>query len=109
MFRLFIILASTPPLSGIVPLGAAVQWNDYTQTASFRGASSETRVKEIYDFGRDKLRLNYMFWSTRPGYFEKVQLMIAAPSFPKDPAGGLNAACPRSVGCQRADQPETKR
>ena len=75
-----------------------MQWNDYTQTASFRGASGETPVQEIYEFGRDKLRLNYMFWSTRPGYFEKVQTMMAAPSFPKDPAGGLNPARPKSAG-----------
>ena len=86
------------PLSGIVPLGAAVQQNDYTQKAAFRGPAGETPVKEIYEFGRDTLRLNYIFWGTRQGFFEKVQAMLAAPSFPHDPASGLNSACPKSVG-----------
>ena len=86
-----------PPLSGTVPLGAAVQQNDYTQKAVFRGPEGETPVKEIYEFGRDKLRLNYIFWGTRQGHFEKVQAMMADPSFPKDPAGGLCAARPTSV------------
>jgi hypothetical protein len=86
------------PLSGSVPLGAAVQQNDYTQRAAFRGAAGETPVQEIYEFGRDTLRLNYIFWGTRQGYFEKVQAMLADPSFPKDPAGGLHATRPLSVG-----------
>jgi hypothetical protein len=84
-----------PPLSGIVPLGAAVQQNDYTQNAAFGGTMDETPVKEIYEFGRDKLCLNYMFWGIRKGYFEKVQAMMAVPAFPKDPAGGLSAARPK--------------
>jgi hypothetical protein len=91
------------PLSGIVPLGAAVQWNDYTQKASFRGAAGETPVKEIYEFGRDRLKLNYMFWGNRPGYFEKVRAMMEDPSFPHDAAGGLNAARPRSLGDRGKD------
>ena len=85
------------PLAGVVPLGAAVQVNDYTQRTAFRGGGGETPVKEIYEFGRDKLRLNYIFWGTRAGYFEKVQAMLAAPDFPKDSAGGLNAARPKSL------------
>jgi hypothetical protein len=85
------------PLSGIVPLGAAVQQNDYSQTAAFRGTPGETPVKEIYEFGRDKLRLNYIFWGTRRGYFEKVQAMMDDPSFPKDPAGGLDSRPPKSM------------
>ncbi len=87
-----------PPLAGVVPLGAAVQQNDYTQRTAFRGGGGETPVKEIYEFGRDRLHLNYIFWGTRQGYFEKVQAMMSDPSFPKDPAGGLSAARPASLG-----------
>jgi hypothetical protein len=86
------------PLSGVVPLGAAVQQNDYTQRAAFRGPPGETPVKEIYEFGRDKLHLNYIFWGTRRGYFEKVQALLDDPAFPKDPAGGLDARYPQSLG-----------
>lgn len=90
------------PLAGIVPLGAAVQQNDYTQKTAFRGTGGETPVREIYEFGRDRLHLNYIFWGTRAGYFEKVQAMMAEASFPKDPAGGLDASAPRSLGKQAA-------
>ena len=79
-----------------MPLGAAVQQNDYTQKAAFRGPAGETLVKDIYEFGRDKLRLNYIFWGVRRGYFEKVQTMLDDPSFPKEPEGGLDARCPKS-------------
>ena len=96
-------------LSGIVPLGAAVQQNDYTQKAAFRGPAGETPVKEIYEFGRDKLRLNYIFWGTRPGYFGKVQAMMEEPSFSKDPAGGLNSARPKSLSPPTADMKKTHR
>ena len=85
------------PASGVVPLGTAVQPEDYL-VKQFRGPVDPPTPKELYDFGRDKLHLNYMFWSTRSGYFEKVQAMMDDPSFPKDPAGGLNAARPSSIG-----------
>ena len=87
-----------PPLSGSVPLGAAVQQNDYTQKTAFRGGGGETPVKEIYEFGRYQLHLNYIFWGTRPGYFTKVQALLADPSFPKDPAGGLGSKRPSLLG-----------
>ena len=86
-----------PTLSGIVPLGAAVQQNDYTQKAAFRGPPGSATVREIYDFGRDKLRLNYIFWGVRRDYFEKVQEMLDDPAFPKDPAGGLSTAVPTGL------------
>jgi hypothetical protein len=83
-----------PQLSGIVPLGAAVQQNDYSQKAAFRGPPGAPTVREIYDFGREKLKLNYIFWGVRKDYFEKVQAMMDDPAFPKDPAGGLNTTMP---------------
>jgi len=85
------------PLSGIVPLGAAVQQNDYSQKAAFRGPPGSATVKEIYDFGREKLHLNYIFWGVRQDYFEKVQAMTDDPAFPKDAAGGLNSEVPTSL------------
>ena len=83
------------PLSGVVPLGTAVQQNNYTHIDAFRGVRGETPVREIYEYGRDRLKLNYIFWGTRAGYFEKVQAMLASPDFPQDPAGGLNAGRPK--------------
>jgi hypothetical protein len=85
------------PLSGIVPLGAAVQQNDYSQKAAFRGPPGAPTVKEIYEFGRDKLHLNYIFWGVRKDYFEKVQAMMDDPAFPQDAAGGLSTELPKSM------------
>ena len=84
-------------LSGIVPLGAAVQQNDYSQKAAFRGPPGAATVKEIYDFGRNKLCLNYIFWGIRKDYFEKVQTMMDDSAFPKDAAGGLNNTFPKII------------
>jgi hypothetical protein len=83
--------------SGIIPLGTAVQPNDYLIKVH-AGPPDPPTPQELYDFGREKLHLNYMFWSTKSGYFEKVQAMMDEPSFPKDPAGGLNTARPKSIG-----------
>jgi hypothetical protein len=83
-----------PQLSGSVPLGTAVQWEDYS-AKEHKGPEDPTPVKEIYEFGRDKLHLNYLFWDTRKGYFEKVVQMMEDPAFPRDPAGGLDARRPR--------------
>ena len=80
-----------------MPLGAAVQQNDYTQKVAFRGSPGETTIKEIYEFGRNKLHLNYIFWGVRRGYFEKVQALLADPTFPQDPAGGLASEFPQSL------------
>jgi hypothetical protein len=46
----------------------------------------------------DREKLNFIFWDTRPGYFERVQAMLADAAFPKDPAGGLNSALPKCFG-----------
>jgi hypothetical protein len=85
-----------PQMSGIVPLGTAVQSPDYT-IRRHNGPFEPTPVNEIYEFGRDKLRLNYMFWFDRPGYFDKVVKMMQEPSFPKDVSGGLDARCPQKL------------
>jgi len=83
--------------SGIVPVGVAVQPGDYL-VKTHGGPPDPPTAKELYEFGRDQLQANYMFWSTKSGYFEKVQAMMDDPSFPRDPAGGLNAGRPRELG-----------
>lgn len=86
-----------PKLSGIVPLGTAVQSPDYTMKRH-NGPFDPTPVNEIYEFGRDKLHLNYMFWYPHPKYFDQVLKMMNEPSFPKDVAGGLDARRPEKIG-----------
>ncbi|MCX7016337.1 MAG: glycoside hydrolase, partial [Candidatus Sumerlaeota bacterium] len=90
IFRLY------PRVEGVAPLGAAVQSSDYVMKRK-GGPFDPTPVNEIYEFSRDTLHLNYIFWLNKKGYFEKVVEMMNDPSFPKDPAGGLNAELPKCM------------
>ena len=91
------------PLSGQVPLGTAVQWEDYA-ARDHNGPVEPVPVTELYAFGRDKLHLNYIFWQMRPGYFEKVVEMAGSPAFPKDAAGGLDARRPKAMSGGAAEK-----
>lgn len=100
------------PLSGTVPLGAAVQSPDYSvaswkRTAAFnRGQDRDSvtvtpeevqpiPVREHLELARQTLKLNYLFWSANPKEcLENVKRMLAEPDLVDDPAGGLDAKCP---------------
>ena len=100
------------PLSGTVPLGAAVQSPDYSvaawkRTAAFnRGQdrnsatvmAEEERpipVREHLKLARETLKLNYLFWSAHPkNCLDNVKNMLAEPDLAGDPAGGLDGAMP---------------
>lgn len=83
-------------LAGYVPLGSAVQSQDYTydKPERYDGIVEKPSVEQIYEFGRDRLHLNYIFWLIKPGYFDKVVTMMNNPDFPKDVSGGLNVTLP---------------
>jgi hypothetical protein len=81
-------------LAGIIPLGTGVQWDNY-RMRHFDGPVDEPSIEELFRFGRDQLKDNYLFWEIRTepkDYF--AELVKAATRFPADPSGGLNAACP---------------
>ncbi|MFZ5831846.1 MAG: hypothetical protein ACOY3P_17295 [Planctomycetota bacterium] len=100
------------PLSGTVPLGAAVQSPDYSvaswkRTAAFnRGQSRDSvtvtpeeeepiPVREHLKLAQETLKLNYLFWSANPREcLENVKQMLAEPDLANDPAGGLDAKLP---------------
>lgn len=87
-----------PKLAGRVPLGTAVQWDNYAKR-DHRGPVDEPSIRELYEFGRDRLHNNYLFWDVRReprDYFAEVVRTLNAPGFPADPAGGLATACPRN-------------
>lgn len=87
-----------PKLAGIVPLGTAVQWDNY-QKRDHRGPVDEPPIRELYEFGRDRLHNNYLFWDVRReprDYFADVVNTLNAPGFPADPAGGLATGCPKN-------------
>lgn len=101
-----------PNLAGSVPLGAAVQSPDYSvanwkRTAAFNRGQDRDSVevtaeeeipippREFLDLARQKLHLNYLFWSSSPRpCFENVARFLAGPDLSDDPAGGLDSKCP---------------
>jgi hypothetical protein len=100
------------PLAGTVPLGAAVQSPDYSvalwkRTEAFnRGQDRDSvavtaeeeapiPIRDFLKLAQDKLRLNYLFWSSTPkANFENVKKLLAEPDLAADPAGGLDSHCP---------------
>lgn len=104
-----------PGLAGVVPLGAAVQFPDYSvanwkrTAASNRGQDRDSvqldpgdedaiPVREHLDLARNKLKLNYLFWHHVPTKFlNNVKTMLAEPDLANDPAGGLNTAVPSKL------------
>ena len=86
-----------PTLAGTIPLAPSVQHENY-YTRRHRGPPDAPSVEELYRFARDKLKANYLFWTRRlvppEKPYARVLEMLDSPAFPKDPAGGLNTACP---------------
>lgn len=52
--------------NGSMPLTAAVQWEDYGWVSPTGNVAT---VPQIFDFARNKLHLNYIFWLQREPYF----------------------------------------
>jgi hypothetical protein len=87
-----------PKLAGIVPLGTAVQWDNYAKR-DHRGPVDDPPILELYRYGRDRLRNNYLYWDIRrepKDYFADVVKALNDWRFPTDPAGGLATACPKN-------------
>lgn len=101
-----------PALSGLVPLGAAVQGPNYSVAAKKRSHAFDRGldrssvpttpeeeqpipVREHLRLARAVLKLNYLFWSAHPrANFELVKQMLTEPDLAGDPAGGLMTAVP---------------
>lgn len=99
-------------LSGIAPLGAAVQSPDYSvaawkRTAAFNRGQDRNSVavtpeeekqippREHLRLAQETLKLNYLFWSASPRHcLTQVAAMLAEPDLARDPAGGLDARPP---------------
>jgi hypothetical protein len=98
-------------LSGKVPLGAAVQSENYAdmfkkQNAIRRGQNVTILpgdevpfpVRDHLTLAQEKLHLNYMFWARQPAdCFENVQKLLAEQDVAGDPAGGLDARLPEKT------------
>lgn len=91
-----------PGVSGVVPIGVSVDYNNYQSSGG--GASlDKPSIGSIFNFAVDKLEPNYMFWLRRTreplngsNYWQDVLDYFGKSDWQADPAGGLNAACPKS-------------
>ena len=61
-------------LHGIVPTGVAVQHGNYEVNNPKTG--KQVTVPEILDFGKNYLKLNYIFWCTEEPYYSKQVLPL---------------------------------
>ena len=82
-----------PKLSGTMPLVIQVEKSNYEDTRH-DGSGYKPTVNELLTFGRDKLKVNYIFWTRSPGYYDKVLEMLRMQAQKSTPSGGLNSACP---------------
>ncbi|MBL9186618.1 MAG: hypothetical protein JNK23_03985 [Opitutaceae bacterium] len=101
-------------LAGTVPMGAAVQHENYAPAYKKRSAMSRGQtmmngkplvitpedeipipVREHLKLAQEKLKLNYLFWADNPKKdFANVKKLLAEPDLANDPAGGLDAKLP---------------
>lgn len=112
-------------LAGTVPMGAAVQHENYAVAYKKRSALGRGQkemngrpivitaedeipipVREHLQLAREKLKLNYLFWADTPKKdFENVKRMLAEPDLADDPAGGLEARLPPRAFLRPAANP----
>lgn len=70
-----------PQVAGKIPLGVAVQWNNYNYTNPATGR--RVTIKEIVDYGVKNLHLNYFFWVVRkPQFYEQVMPTLKSMNMP---------------------------
>lgn len=93
---------------GKVPVGMQVE-SDCYYARYLGGPWDPPPARELYDFARNRLGSNYIFWhrllktTYRP--WEKVLAMFNSPDFPANASGGLEAACPASYARCVRQQP----
>lgn len=90
---------------GKVPIGMQVEHHSFVSTFP-GGPFDPPPVRTIFQFARERLHSNYIFWQhdLRDPYraWSKVRAMFNEPDFPDGPSGGLPGACPsKFVRCVR--------
>ncbi len=85
-------------LAGKVPIGYGVQWNNFIWVgASSAHADPRGAVPPVehYEFSKDVLKSNFMFWDKREPYWEQVKAFWLSLSPETDPAGGMHSQLPQ--------------
>ncbi|PXW91255.1 hypothetical protein C8R34_101164 [Nitrosomonas sp. Nm84] len=85
-----------PQLTNVIPLLAQVEKANYENT-KHDDTGYQPTITELLNFGRDKLKANYILWTRSPGYYDDVLLMLNQAAQKKTPSGGLNSVCPTSI------------
>jgi hypothetical protein len=89
-----------PQAKGIVPIGMKVE-SDCYNAVRHGGPYTRVDVRNIYNFARDHLSANYMFWYRYTAPYDRwsdVLRMFKGEAFPGGTAGGLNSTCPSKFG-----------
>jgi hypothetical protein len=73
-------------LAGVVPLGTAVQYADYFADAN---NTIPADISDIFDYGRNKLQLNYIYWLDKADRIQDVIDFLKTKVSSSDPTGGL--------------------
>ncbi len=82
-----------PKNSGIMPLVVQIEKSNYLDT-KHSGTGYKPTIGELLEFGRDTLKVNYIFWTRIPGIHNKVLETLNMNAQNRSPSGGLKAACP---------------
>jgi len=92
-----------PKLAGIVPLMPSVQPIDYRYTSAKKADPGHVpTLLELYNFGKDNLKANYIYWTRDVDYYAKVLAFLKRSDISSTPSGGLTATCPsKYVDCYR--------
>lgn len=96
-----------PRLAGVVPLAPSVQFENYV-ALSHQGERTSVPIEDLYNFARNQLRANYLYW-TRPqkglkNVWPDVLNFLKTHPQGSTLTGGLATACPSSFrgGCSAA-------
>lgn len=82
-----------PKLSGTLPLVIQVERANYVNSRH-DGTGYKPSITQLLDYARDKLDVNYIFWTRTIGYYPQVLSVLEQKSQTSTPAGGLKSACP---------------
>jgi hypothetical protein len=85
-----------PQLADSIPQLAQVEDSNYEYTKT-DGTGYKPTITELLNFGRDKLKVNYILWTRTPAYIDDVLLMLNQQAQKSTPSGGLASTCPASI------------
>ena len=94
-----------PKAAGKVPIGVAVQYSNYSQTAN-DGKYAPPGIEALHKFAATNLQANYIFWLKRTNelvsngfpadrdYYGDLTRYLTTIDWKQNPEGGLNSNCP---------------